>query len=748
MKRQFLIKMLHYSGLLYFFLFLKKLIGKREAIILCYHRVMDMDDMDKFPLMHGVVDASVTSFDRQMKFLSRHFNVMNLSKLAEHYETGKLPKNTVVVTFDDGYKDNYAKAYPILKKHRLPATIFLTSDYISTKKLLWWDKIAYLIKHTSRSEIKISTDTGFHTFSISEAAGRRKACKGVIELLKTLEDPAKDEAIAELTDFCDDVDFADFANQSSMLSWEEVKEMSGTGVEFGAHSCTHPILTHLSREGIEAEVVSSKKKIEDILARPVETFAYPNGDYNDTCKDIVKNAGFRCACSYQYGLNAVESDVYALKRIAVSYDDDFIAFKSLVICPILVGVGKKKARSKKHYNWFLMGGSKKLMEIYLRHSKEHSRKARLIYMLLKIPGISLPVKPVFNFMEKSNPYINNFALSMYPAVKKHLLENWETILPDARKTPADLSCLMRERVRNIYFYFSSGDKDILFVKYIKNKKMEHLIEEEYENIAYLQKRLSGALKKSIPQICCFERVGGMYPVMILNHISGSKMSEILTNNSERDLVRADNNIRQAMRWLVEFQRQTETNRASISSLEPSIESLLHEYVSLPGAREDAAPADLFSKIKKLNNVEVPLVCSHGDWFPSNILIENGKMTVIDWADMQKGALPTNDLFTFFLSFRILPGKGGKANVFLNSFENVFFDGRRFSVLTQKYLNWYSLEMGFDKDMLKLLFLLYLLEKAVMEEYGLFAKQGIRRQNWTERLKFYTNHREELIPILR
>ena len=104
----------------------------------------------------------------------------------------------------------------------------------------------------------------------------------------------------------------------SMLAWHEIQEMQRWGIEFGAHTLTHPNLTRLPRDQIEAEVCGSKVIIEDALSTPVSCFTYPDGHYDRRSCEIVRQH-FACACSVKLGLITARSDLYTLERVDAYY---------------------------------------------------------------------------------------------------------------------------------------------------------------------------------------------------------------------------------------------------------------------------------------------------------------------------------------------------------------------------------------------------------------------------------------------
>jgi peptidoglycan/xylan/chitin deacetylase (PgdA/CDA1 family) len=344
MKKKILTYILYYSGIFWLKFLWMKIFGSRKLRILCYHRVMDIDPKT-FEFDEDLVDATVADFDRQMKFVSKHFNVITFKDLVEYRKKGKLPKNPLIITFDDGYRDNYTNAYPILKKYRLPATIFLTTDYIENKDIFWWDKVAYYIKKTPKKEINFSFNGEICKYDLSNQEKKLFAIKSINKAINKLLRSSKNIEINHILKQLEnslDVKLPPSIIKEHILSWEDIKEMLQDGIEFGSHSVQHQILTNLSDERIEDEIVNSNRKIEQKISQSPIAFAYPTGLYNNNCLKILAKSQVKFGCAYNpTGINSIkflQENPYKLKRINVDYDYNIIMFKVSLIFSMLRGI--------------------------------------------------------------------------------------------------------------------------------------------------------------------------------------------------------------------------------------------------------------------------------------------------------------------------------------------------------------------------------------------------------------------------
>ncbi len=302
------------------YIHIRQRIANSHIIILLYHRV--------YPKKDNLFGSCVSpeEFENQIKYLQKYFKIFSLEELINFLKNSKISneeyKNIAVITFDDGYKDNYIYAYPILKSNRIPATIFLATDHIGKDKLFWWDKVGYIIYNTKKDKINIP-NIGEYLLNNNK---KRKCIFILLEKLKKFPDKLKNKYIFILQKMCN-VKIPSGLGKKMVLSWDEIHEMNDNGIYFGAHTKTHPILTNENLKEAEKEIVDSKKTIEDHLKIKIRSFSYPNGSFNNEVIQLVKNNGFDCAVSTNQSLiNKYDiNDIYNLPRIEAS--SSFSKFK-------------------------------------------------------------------------------------------------------------------------------------------------------------------------------------------------------------------------------------------------------------------------------------------------------------------------------------------------------------------------------------------------------------------------------------
>lgn len=251
-------------------------------------------------------------------YFTKHYAILPLDEATERLNRGTLPQYALAITFDDGYRNFYEHAYPLLKKHRIPATMFLASDFVLDKKPLWVDRLEYVsgLGNGSKSE-KIRQD-----FSIRTELKKLDARERERRLQQT-----EERAESALRDFSGD------RSVYAPLSLEEIREMRGNGIAFGAHTKSHPILSRTLEDAASDEIRGSKEVLEQSIGKISRVFAYPNGqldDWNEEIERIVGDAGFNSALTTIEGTNGRSTHPMRLKRMALDATDAGPGFAVIV----------------------------------------------------------------------------------------------------------------------------------------------------------------------------------------------------------------------------------------------------------------------------------------------------------------------------------------------------------------------------------------------------------------------------------
>jgi len=280
------------------------LIGKNKLSILIYHRVLADGEF-------GFGDPTESEFRQQMGNLQKHFNVLTLREAVTALSTRTLPSRAAVVTFDDGYRDNYSRALPILKSHGLRATFFIATDYLDGGTM-WNDKITYSVLNSPLDRIDLSR-FGLGAVSLDSPQQRLNIVRQLLSNVKHLDMQDREVAADLIVD-----DAKGVIPDNLMMTSDELKAMAHADMEIGGHTRSHPILGKIDDESAIKEIQGGKQDIEQILGNEITSFAYPNGkpsqDYFKRHSDIVKNAGFKCAVSTAWGVSNVQTDLYQLPR--------------------------------------------------------------------------------------------------------------------------------------------------------------------------------------------------------------------------------------------------------------------------------------------------------------------------------------------------------------------------------------------------------------------------------------------------
>ena len=298
--------------------------GSRRLTVLTYHRIAEMGDAGSIGFV-GNVSATPAEFHDQMRWVADRFAVVALDDVAAAAAGGHLPRRPLLITFDDGYRDNLDVAGPILDGLGLPATLFVATDLVGNRIPPWWDLAAWCFAASGVREADLPlVGPRRWTDPHREAVSWIKTAKG-------LPDAALREGVDSLPRVLDvSVDDAPFRHL--MLDWEDVATMAAKGWAIGAHTRSHPILTKLAPDRIAGEVEGSRALVAEAAGAKPRAFAYPNGqqtDFDAVVKSAVAAAGFEVAFTLVPGpsrRSEYTSDPLAIRRVYVHHGDGVSRF--------------------------------------------------------------------------------------------------------------------------------------------------------------------------------------------------------------------------------------------------------------------------------------------------------------------------------------------------------------------------------------------------------------------------------------
>jgi peptidoglycan/xylan/chitin deacetylase (PgdA/CDA1 family) len=286
-----------------------------KILVLTYHRFSAQP-------VPGALTAA--AFAEQLQYLRAHYSVVPLSAIQRHLSEGApLPRAAVAVTIDDGYRDAYEIAFPLLRRFGVPATLFAATGFIDGG-WLWTDIPRYVIDQSRAARLCIEVGGITLEVSLGGEATRRDAAARFNARLKRIPVGERQGRIAELARQAGVTVPEGPPPACAPATWAELREMASAGIDIGSHTVTHPILPLADEEMLARELRQSRTRLETMLDSGVTTFCYPNGDYDARVRVEVARAGYRLAVTTKTGLNDRSVDVLELRRVHT--DDDLVHF--------------------------------------------------------------------------------------------------------------------------------------------------------------------------------------------------------------------------------------------------------------------------------------------------------------------------------------------------------------------------------------------------------------------------------------
>ncbi|MBC7900708.1 MAG: polysaccharide deacetylase family protein [Saprospiraceae bacterium] len=273
--------------------------------------------------------VSRSQFAAHLAYLSKFRTILSFAKIYECLRNNeKLPENTALITIDDGYRDAYEIAFPLIKKFNVPATLFGVTDFIEQEIWVWTDKMRFIASKMKEenSTIEIANDKIELRNSTPEQV--YWTASKVNSILKKMPDMEKELEIARIAKELN-VDMPDLPPETnSAITWDQAKEMDKNGLNIESHTVTHPILTNVDETRLNFELRESKLKLEGELQRGINAFCYPAGAVDKKVWQAAKQNGYEGAVTTGYGFNEKGSNPFLLNRIDALPDPVYFAQSS------------------------------------------------------------------------------------------------------------------------------------------------------------------------------------------------------------------------------------------------------------------------------------------------------------------------------------------------------------------------------------------------------------------------------------
>jgi len=317
---------------------------KPALTVLTYHRIAEPRAN---PFYDPVISATPESFRAQIDWLRNRTRILTLRELINQAKNGSIGREpAVLVTFDDGYRDNFDVAVPILIECNVPATFFIPTAFFETPHLPWWDEVAYVIKRTQVCRITLERSLKERASPLEidlETMPRNTAIMTVIRAF--LDETVEDERrfLNQLADRAEVTVDSEALGRSLFMSWDQVRRLSESGAEFtiGSHSHSHPNLARLDDDSQRRELTESKQILETHAGCEIKALAYPYGwpgTYTKGTKMLADDAGYHLAFTSHEGVTRTESfDPLEISRFGVGSGDSAILLRARIVSHAVFG---------------------------------------------------------------------------------------------------------------------------------------------------------------------------------------------------------------------------------------------------------------------------------------------------------------------------------------------------------------------------------------------------------------------------
>ncbi len=292
-----------------------------ELMVVLYHRVVAPGDVGE--LDPDLIDATPEGFDAQMAALASRFRPVSIDEVLAAHRAGRpVPAGSVLVTFDDGYRDNFEHAFPILKRHGIPGLFFISTGHVEERRLFWWEQLSLFVRRSPLDHAVLEYPT-HKRLDLSSPASRAAVIRALNRTVKDTYGLDVDRFVREVAGACHApwTEGSDLADRA-LMTWDQVREMRRAGMGIGSHTHTHRVLNTLVAGDLDRELRGSRALLEQRLGEPVTTIAYPVGKSIaglPWVKHALAGAGYELGFTTTPGTNRIGQgdDPFNLRRLPI-----------------------------------------------------------------------------------------------------------------------------------------------------------------------------------------------------------------------------------------------------------------------------------------------------------------------------------------------------------------------------------------------------------------------------------------------
>lgn len=295
-----------------------------------YHRIGQGHDG---PFDRSLWSASPEAFDEHLMFLKRHTDVISVADLST--AIARKRGRYTLITFDDGYRDNYLVAFPILKRHGLTATFFVSTGFLDVPRLPWWDEIAWMVRTSPRRRIEL--EPYLSAPIVFDEPDREGAVRALLRAFKTMSSSATDAYLDAIASATESGRYRPTDVSALWMTWEMVREMRAHGMAIGGHTTDHVVLARLPEAEQRAQITGCAQRLQAELGEPMRWFSYPVGGihaFNEATRRCLVECQVEYAFSYYGGVRTfADWDSYDVRRLAIEPEIGSDLFRATVLLP-------------------------------------------------------------------------------------------------------------------------------------------------------------------------------------------------------------------------------------------------------------------------------------------------------------------------------------------------------------------------------------------------------------------------------